>query len=228
MFNKNVILISFLLLSILNLNCDKNVVEPDIKEPYINLKVGNLWQYYVPVDDMYMVHEITGLKTRTDGLLVHEMKTLDYTKNGIYTGYIYFYIQDNYLMLTHIDTIYNGDYNPNNKFNEVKVTSIYPQEVTSFYDTDSSYVTIEMIDSLNLNNLTFYNVAENTFQDSSLLFKTYYAKNIGLVQSIIGNIKVILKYSKIEDKEIGEFITPVNKTLINRKKIPLNLYRLIK
>lgn len=174
---------------------------------YAPLQTGMVKQYYDSTDNYYQNNKIYGTATREDGqkVYVEYISTSSRITNSIFQTY--YFIRDGYYYASSL--VKTGD--SANPYQEVKIGKVHPQDGDTWtinYDQpDSSQlnITAKYVGDFSTPAGVFNNVYDFQYQDNlnNQLVHLYYAENIGHIATIEGNLKFLLNYAKIGDKEYG-------------------------
>jgi hypothetical protein len=210
-------------------SCNLPTEPPDTHlTPYMTLCIGDIRQYYIKEENIYIQAEIIGDTLRKDGLKVYIIEFKYLLPDGVYKGKDYYFIKDGYFWQTNLDTVISPSINKINPFLEIKLMKIYPKNGDYFLSTDGVletkkvYHKIMIIDSLKTFVKTFYNVAECQIIDTNTVMQrwVYYAPKFGHIGTLLSNQNgtagVYLTYIKVEEGQIGKFFSfPTRRTIEN-------------
>lgn len=232
-----------IIISLIIAGCESNT-EPilqKVPKPYMSLHIGDIRQYYDDPEGLYLQTKIVDTTHRVDGQKVFVFEESFLSSGVIFKGTNYYFIKNGFFLQTELDTVTNPTKNHENPFLESKPAKIFPKKGDYFMrtagvqDSEKVFFKINIIDSLNTTYRTFNNVAEYKVINSSsasLRGAAYYAEGYGHIGSIfISNTdtaKIFIIYSKVDNKEIGKYVTFFDKTpSTNTKHKPLSLLNLI-
>ncbi len=221
MFRKLGLLVLAAIITIVVLNSCEKGTEPNTQSkryPYITLKIGDIHQYKNKLGNAYFQWEVVGTTKRTDSLEVFVFDEWIILSNEIWKGQNYYYLNDEYCIITQLDTIDSLEIELENPFFEQRIAKIHPDE-GDYYQTNIGvpesgkiFMSISFIDSLVTYAKTFESVANYiaTTPDTSENNKYYYAKSFGHVGTVSnsqsGTTEIYATYCKSDTSEIGVYI----------------------
>ncbi len=192
----------------------------------MTLNVGDIRQYYYETENIYSQWEVIDTTFRTDGRKVFAVEESMLLSPGLFMATTYWFIRDNSLWITELDTIGVTVVNETNQFFERKVANIFPEDGDYFLmaegsaDSERVFFKVKFIDSLTTYCGKFISVAEYEIINPNSLNSqlVYYASVYGHVGTKIenqnGQAIILTTYIKLKDVERGEY-KPLTGAIIN-------------
>jgi len=207
--------------------------KPIEKTPYVTLKIGDIHQYKSNFSNTYFQWVVVDTTKRSDGLKVFSVEESIIMPGAIYRGINNYFLNEEYFIVTQLDTIDSLEVEFENPFLEHRIAKIFPNNGDYFQtnigipNSEAYYMSTNIIDSLVTDAKIFSNVVKYTgvYSDTTEeKWCSYYAQNFGHIGTVIGNQmgfdEVYATYCKSDTNEVGDYIQfiPNNISKLDKSK----------